>query len=100
PDDPSSRNSTIIASLVGQLVNMRFERQDEIEADRLGVQVMSQAGYDSRAMIDVMGVLKAASKSRAPEFFSTHPNPENRLERIKKAIDELYPHGVPNGLTP
>ena len=52
-------------------------------------------------MIRVMEILGAASEGeRPPEFFSTHPNPENRIQRIQEAIDEVYPNGVPDGLEP
>ncbi len=98
PDDRSSRNSAIIASLIGQAVNMKFGRQDELEADKLGVKYMTEAGYDPNAMIDVMAVLKAASGSRTIEFFSTHPNPENRTVKIKEAIANQFPEGLPSGL--
>jgi len=98
PNDASSRNSAIIASLVGQAVNMRFGRQDELESDRLGVKYMAQSGYDPNSMIDVMAVLKAAAGSRTIEFFSTHPNPENRTEKIKEAISKQFPGGLPSGL--
>jgi beta-barrel assembly-enhancing protease len=60
---------------------------------------MAQAGYDPRAMISVMETLaKASSGSRQPEFFSTHPHPENRQTRIKEAIGKQFPSGVPEGL--
>ncbi|NUQ01522.1 MAG: M48 family metalloprotease, partial [Armatimonadetes bacterium] len=87
PANPSSRNSAYIAQMIGQLVNLRFGREDELEADRLGVRYMARAGYDPQAMIKVMEVLKqAAGGGRTPEFFATHPNPENRIARIKEAI--------------
>lgn len=100
PDDPNSRNSAMIANVIGQLVNMKFGRADELESDRLGVKFEAEAGYDPRAMIGVMKILKEASGSGTPEFFSTHPNPENRIEKISKAIAEQFPNGVPDGLTP
>ena len=99
PHDYSSRNSAAIALLIGQLVNLKFSRQDELEADKLGVVLMSEAGYDPRAMIEVMEVLKQASGGRSqPEFFATHPNPENREERIRQIIHERFPDGLPQGL--
>jgi predicted Zn-dependent protease len=98
PENPSSRNSAAVAAMIGSLVNMRFGRQDELESDRLGVRFLSEAGYDPRGMVDVMNVLAQASSSRTPEFFSTHPNPENRIGMIKQAIAERYPNGVPEGL--
>lgn len=100
PNSPSSRNSAAMAVLVGQLVNMRFGRQDELESDRLGVRFMSESGYDPRAMVDVMKTLAEASGGgqRQPEFFSTHPNPGHRIEQIQQMIAETYPNGVPSDL--
>ena len=34
------------------------------------------------------------------EFYSTHPNPENRIARINEAIQQKFPDGIPPGLTP
>ena len=101
PDDPSSQRTAAVAALIGNLVNMRFGREDELESDRLGVRFLSESGYDPRAMIRVMEILgQAGGAGRQPEFFSTHPNPENRIARIEAAIAERFPGGVPSGLTP
>ena len=92
-------NAARMAAIVGQLVNMRYGRKDELESDRLGVRFMADAGYDPRAMVEVMKTLaEASSDGRAPEFFSTHPNPENRIQKIQQAIGERLPDGVPPGL--
>ncbi len=99
PNNPSSRRDAAVAALVGQLVTMRFSRQDESEADALGVQLMEQAGYDPHSMIDVMEILqKEAGGGRQPEFFSTHPNPAHRVEQIQADIQKDFPNGVPSGL--
>jgi predicted Zn-dependent protease len=99
PNDPSSQRGAAVAAMIGNLVNLRFGRKDELEADHLGVRFLADAGYDPRALLGLMEVLKrATSGARQPEFFSTHPNPENRSERIQAAIDEIYPQGVPAGL--
>ena len=88
-----------IGQVVGSMINMSYGREDEIESDTLGIRIMSEAGYDPRGMIRVMEVLaKASGGSRQPEFMSTHPAPENRSERIKQAIAEQYPGGVPENL--
>jgi predicted Zn-dependent protease len=61
---------------------------------------MAESGYDPRAMIGVMEILAdAGGGQETPEFFSTHPNPDNRIQRIEEAIQTLYPDGVPDGLT-
>lgn len=99
PNNPSSAQSAAIAQMVGQLINMKYGRDDEIESDRLGVKFLAESGYDPRALIEVMKVLKeAGGGGRQPEFFSSHPNPENRIERIEQAIKEQFPNGVPTGL--
>ena len=101
PNDPRSQTTTQIALLIGGLVNMKYGRTDELQSDSLGVSVMSEAGYDPRAMLGVMQILdEATAGARPPEFFSTHPNPENRLQRIQEAIQQYFPDGVPAGLTP
>jgi predicted Zn-dependent protease len=88
-----------IGQMVGGMINMRYGRDDELEADELGLRIAAEAGYDPRAMVRVMDVLAQASGgSRQPEFFSTHPAPENRSTRIKEAIGKTFPSGVPEGL--
>lgn len=99
PQDPASRGSAGVAILIGQLVSLKFSRSDESEADALGVRLMAQAGYDPRAMVEVMEILRRASAPGGPpEFFATHPNPENRAARIRDEIARLFPKGVPTGL--
>jgi predicted Zn-dependent protease len=101
PDNPSSRNSAQVAAMIGGLINMKFGRNDELESDRYGVRFMADAGYDPRAMIGLMKILEqSAGGQRQPEFFSTHPNPENRIAKIRQAIQKEFPNGVPQNLKP
>lgn len=93
------RSGEQMALMVGQVVNMKYGRGDELQSDTLGVRFMAEAGYDPRAMVQVMKILAAASQGgRPPEFFSTHPNPENRIGVIEQAIARQFPGGVPPGL--
>jgi predicted Zn-dependent protease len=100
PENPSSQQLAQMAVLVGQLINMKYGRDDELQADALGVRIMADEGYDPRAMIDVMQILAEGNPAGPPEFFSTHPNPDNRILRIEEAIRSIYPEGVPAGLIP
>lgn len=98
-DDPQS--AAQMAAVVGNLVNMKYGRNDELESDQWGVRITASAGYDPHAMIGVMQILeKAGGGARQPEFASTHPNPGNRIAKIKAMIDELWPNGLPSGLKP
>jgi predicted Zn-dependent protease len=88
-----------VAQAVAQLATLKYGRDDELESDKLGVRFMAQAGYDPRSLVGVMKVLKRAGGGRgSPEFFQSHPNPENRIERIEEAVREAFPNGVPKHL--
>jgi len=101
PNDPGSQRTAQIAMVIGQLVNMKFGREDELESDQLGVRFMSEAGYDPRALIGVMRILEEPSGGeRPPEFFSTHPNSDTRIAEIEEAIQKQFPGGVPGELKP
>jgi predicted Zn-dependent protease len=96
-----SADSAQVAAMVGQMVNMSYGREDELQSDSLGVLFMSQAGYDPRAMIGVQEILAASAGGAAPpEFMSTHPSTGNRIQTIEAAIAEVYPNGVPEGMVP
>jgi predicted Zn-dependent protease len=95
-EDSSGQQAAAIAAVVGQLVNMRFGRKDELEADRFGVRFMGESGYDPRALSEVMQILaESTGGSRQPEFLSTHPDPGNRAGEINAEIGRLYPDGIP-----
>jgi len=96
-----SQGTAQAAAMIGQMINMKYGREDELESDQLGVVFMARAGYDPTGMIAVMKILAEASggESRS-EFFSTHPSPDNRIGRIKEAIERVFPNGVPADLRP
>lgn len=78
-----------MSAMIANTINMKYGREDELESDELGVLFLIKAGYQPEEMIGVMEILKAAAgPNRTPEFQSTHPDPENRIEMIKEAIDK------------
>ncbi|MCZ2135687.1 MAG: M48 family metallopeptidase [Burkholderiales bacterium] len=96
-----SMDAAQLAQVVSQMTSLKYGRDDELEADGLGLRLMAEAGYDPRAMIRVMQILeKATGGSRTPEFQSSHPSPPHRIEEIKAKLAKVYPSGVPAGLTP
>jgi predicted Zn-dependent protease len=64
------------------LIDKRFSRQAEFQADDLGLRLMRQAGYRPQAAIGVFNFLKAQSNGGMPEFLSTHPISESRIKRL------------------
>lgn len=84
-----------MAAMVGNFINMSYGREDELEADRLGVKFMIDAGYDPHELIRVMEILEeAAGGQSVPEFSSSHPSSPHRIEEIKQAI-EYYEYPSP-----
>jgi predicted Zn-dependent protease len=65
-----------------ELTNRKFGRNDEYQADDLGLRYMRRAGYNTMAAKRVFEVLHAASPGNTPEFLRTHPNSDKRIERL------------------
>jgi predicted Zn-dependent protease len=77
-----------MAAMIGNVINMKYGREDELESDRLGVKFMIDAGYNPYEFINVMTILEEASGGQqVPEFSSTHPSSPHRKEEIKEAIE-------------
>jgi beta-barrel assembly-enhancing protease len=96
-----SMSAAQIGQVIGQMTMMKYGRDDELEADTLGLRLMAEAGYDPRGLIRVMQILeKASGGSRQPEFQSSHPSPPHRIEEIKAKLAKAFPNGIPAGLTP
>ena len=92
-----SQNAVMIASFVNQMIQLRYGRQDESEADQWGIRLTTEAGFDPKAMIQVMEVLKAQSHGGQPlEIFQSHPNPDLRIEQIQAYLSK---HPPPPNLT-
>lgn len=91
PDNPNGCvAASQMAAIVGQLIDMKYSRADETEADWLGVCFMNDSGYDPQDMVKVMQILESLSQGqRAPEFLSTHPDPGNRILQIQADIQNM-----------
>ena len=83
---------------VMNLVFSAYSRNDEYEADRLGVKYMYLAGYDLHAIIATFTILKQAAKgAHPPLILSTHPYLDDRIKEVEKEIEAVkskYGDGV------
>ena len=85
---------TTLGSFTAGGVLLRYSRTAESQADVMGTQVLYDSGYDPRAMAQFFEKLEAETKGKnPPEFFSDHPNPEHRVERVDEEVEKLG--GVP-----
>jgi predicted Zn-dependent protease len=75
-----------------QLLFLKFSRDDERQADALGVEYSSKLGYDAHKMADFFKVLQKMSLSESqggiPTFLSTHPDPGDRYNDVNKSATE------------
>ncbi|MBM9595728.1 M48 family metallopeptidase [Roseitranquillus sediminis] len=66
-----------------------YSRNQELEADRLGLQIMASGGYDPAQAVDLWRRMEAAGGPRAPAFLATHPAPAQRIEAIEAMLPEI-----------
>jgi predicted Zn-dependent protease len=79
----------LLADMGGQLLTLRFGRDDEKEADLIGLELAARAGYDPEAGVTLWQKMAAASKGSKLEFLSTHPSGPTRISDIRRAIPEV-----------
>ena len=63
----------------GQLLTLKFSREDESEADIVGMDLAARAGYDPQAGVTLWQKMLAVGKNAPPEFMSTHPSGATRI---------------------
>ena len=80
-----------LADMGGQLVTLKFSRDDETEADLVGLEIAARAGYDPRAAITLWQKMAAAAKGAPPQWLSTHPNSGSRIKDIEASLPAVLP---------
>lgn len=81
--------------LANQVASVTFQlphsREQESEADIMGLELMARAGYDPRAAVRVWQKMLAVEKGGTPQFLSTHPSPPNRISQLEAAVPKVIP---------
>jgi predicted Zn-dependent protease len=77
------------AGAMANTMFLKFSRDDEREADRVGLQILTRAGWAARGMVELFEVLRREQK-RDPglveTFFSTHPSPQERIDELRTEV--------------
>ncbi len=81
----------LLAGMGEQLLTLVFSRDDESEADLVGMDLAARAGYDPAAGITLWQKMGQASKGGPPEFLSTHPKGPTRIKDIEQALPRVEP---------
>ncbi len=78
------------AGFFANSVLLKYSRDAETQADVMGTQILYDSGYDPRGVAQFFEIIEGQSKGgRPPEFFSSHPNPGNRIERVNREIEKI-----------
>ncbi|HEY7791210.1 MAG TPA: M48 family metalloprotease [Vicinamibacterales bacterium] len=89
---PETRPFTQAASTGLQLLFLKYSRDDELQADQLGVRYESRAGWDPRGMpglLTTLGRIEAASNNKGvPNWLETHPEPADRVQKVQAAVQQ------------
>ena len=78
-------------SVGAQLLTLRFSREDETEADLVGMDLAARAGHDPAAGVTLWQKMMAASKGAPPQFLSTHPAGDTRIRDIQSKLPKVEP---------
>jgi predicted Zn-dependent protease len=81
----------LIARQGANLLTLKFSREDETEADLVGMELSARAGYNPRAGISLWQKMSAANKDAPPEWMSTHPSGDSRIQQIQQNLDKVIP---------
>ena len=87
-----------LGGMAAQLLFLRYSREDELEADQLSVEYTSQAGYEAREVISFFQTINRLQEKEGqgmPNFLSTHPNPGDRVQRIRELTARLPERPLP-----
>lgn len=74
-----------------QLLSLNFSRQDETEADLVGMELGARAGYNPRAGITLWQKMSAANKGAPPQWLSTHPSGGSRIAEMERNLPRVLP---------
>ena len=74
-----------------QLLTLQFGREDESEADWVGMELAARAGYNPRAGVTLWQKMAAANKGAPPQWLSTHPSGQSRIADIERNLPKVLP---------
>ena len=78
-----------VLGMGAQLLTLKFSRDDESEADIVGMELAARSGYDPAAGVTLWEKMLAANRNAPPEFMSTHPAGETRIRDIEAKLPKV-----------
>jgi predicted Zn-dependent protease len=81
----------VLGAAGSNLLTLKFSRDDEREADLVGMELAARGGYDPAAGVTLWEKMSAAAKGAPPQWMSTHPSGESRIQLIKDHLKDVQP---------
>jgi predicted Zn-dependent protease len=72
-------------------LTLPHSRAGETEADRYGLELAARAGFDPRTAVRLWEKMSAAGNGAPPQFLSTHPSPDNRIQALNALVPQMMP---------
>jgi Zn-dependent protease with chaperone function len=79
----------VAADLGSQLLTLRFSREDETEADLVGLELAARGAYRPQASVSLWQKMGAANKGGGPAFLSTHPSGPDRIKQLQENVPKV-----------
>ncbi|MFZ9544165.1 MAG: M48 family metallopeptidase [Hylemonella sp.] len=74
-----------------ELLTLKFSRENETDADLVGLELAARAGFDPRASITLWQKMSAANSGAPPQWLSTHPSGTSRIEELERSLPKVMP---------
>ena len=89
--DAGATLNDMVGDVVTSMVNNGYSQTQEFDADSLALSLMASAGYNPKAMLDMLEQLKASSAGKTGGMYKTHPTPEKRIANVNTALKKITP---------
>lgn len=87
----AGRDLSVLAPVADIALTLPNSREGETEADRYGIELAARAGYDPHAAVRLWEKMSQAGGNGPPQFLSTHPSPDNRIQALNALVPKMLP---------
>ena len=87
----SPQITDMVAREGANLLTLKFSREDETEADLVGMELAARSGFNPQAGVSLWQKMSAANQNTPPQWLSTHPSGESRIKQIEANLPKVWP---------
>jgi predicted Zn-dependent protease len=87
----SPQITDLVAREGANLLTLKFSREDETEADLVGMELAARSGFNPQAGVTLWQKMSASNKNAPPQWMSTHPSGESRIKEIEANLPKVLP---------